>query len=225
VICSLTLFGADCLAVVAATLMVTYGVGLAWRGLGVFARPSGLSVPLDLAVLCGAIIIYLGMGVLQRANSVVDVPITLAVGSVGGNPGALGWICRTLGFLLLGGLIAIGPVLVLKPSLLNAVDTVVGATLSKDQTGSYDERSAADAPALNTVGQTYGLGVGWGSYRSSSLLPGLLANAGVFGVATSRELFERLQREQPGIYPPGQIRTLSLPDEFSPKVPVENSPL
>ncbi|MBV8895946.1 MAG: hypothetical protein JO051_05510 [Acidobacteriaceae bacterium] len=25
---------------------------------------------------------------------------------------------------------------------------------------------------------------------------------------TSRELFERLQREQPGIYPPGQIRTL-----------------
>jgi hypothetical protein len=35
---------------------------------------------------------------------------------------------------------------------------------------------------MATVGKTYGLGVGWGSFRSSSFIPGLLANSGVFGV-------------------------------------------
>jgi Undecaprenyl-phosphate galactose phosphotransferase WbaP len=61
VICSLTLFGADCLAMIAATFMATYGVGLAWRGLGVFARPGGLPAAHNLAALFVAIIVYLGM--------------------------------------------------------------------------------------------------------------------------------------------------------------------
>jgi hypothetical protein len=147
---------------------------------------------------------------------VVGVPITLAVGSRGGDPGALGRIGRTLGFLLLGGLIAIGPALVLKPSLLNAVNTVVETTLSKGESDSYNERFAADAAAVATVSQTYGLGVGWGSYRSSSLMPGLLANGGVFGVATVLWLVVRVVRlgrrgrhASPGH--PGQI----LVDGFS----------
>jgi Undecaprenyl-phosphate galactose phosphotransferase WbaP len=46
---------------VSATLLATYGVGLAWRGLSVFALPGGLSAPTDLAALFVAIIVYLGM--------------------------------------------------------------------------------------------------------------------------------------------------------------------
>ena len=147
---------------------------------------------------------------------VVGLPITLAIGSIGGDSGALGRIGKTLGFLLLGGAIVIGPVLVLKPSLLESVNTVVQATLTKGDSNSYNERSAADAAAVGTVSQTYGLGVGWGSYRSSSLLPGVLANAGVFGVAMMLWLLvkvvllgKRGRRASPGH--PGQI----LVDGFS----------
>jgi len=63
------------------------------------------------------------------------------------------------------------------------VHEVVVSTLSKGDSQSYEERSGLDAAAVATVGQTDGLGVGWGSFRASSLIPGLLANAGVFGVA------------------------------------------
>jgi hypothetical protein len=70
----------------------------------------------------------------------------------------------------------------MKPTLLDAVSSVVDSTLNKGDSDSYTDRTATDSAALDTVSMTYGLGVGWGSFRSSSLVPGLLANAGVFGV-------------------------------------------
>ncbi len=54
--------------------------------------------------------------------------------------------------------------------------------MSKGSSQSYAERSGLDAAAVATLGPTDGLGVGWGSFRASSLIPGLLANAGVFGL-------------------------------------------
>lgn len=147
---------------------------------------------------------------------VVGLPAVLAIASIGGDPRALGRIGRTFGLMLVGAVIALGPVLILKPSLMDSVATVVEATMGKGDSESFTERSAADAAAMDTVGQTYGLGVGWGSYRSSSLIPGLLANAGVFGVAMVLWLISRLVRlgssgraASPGH--PGQI----LVDGFS----------
>lgn len=113
----------------------------------------------------------------------LGIPITLTLASVGGDAQALGRIGRTLGLLVLVGAITVGPVLILRPSLLDAIGTVVEATLNKGDSSSFDDRTAADAGALAAARDSYGLGVGWGSYRSSSLVPGLLANSGVFGVA------------------------------------------
>jgi hypothetical protein len=114
---------------------------------------------------------------------VVGVPAVLGMASVGGDRGAIGRIGKTLGYLLLGGAIVILPMFVLKPGLMDAVDTVVEATLNKGDSDSFADRTSADTDALDAMNQTYGLGVGWGSYRSSSLIPGLLANSGVFGLA------------------------------------------
>ncbi len=68
------------------------------------------------------------------------------------------------------------------PRLNSNAATVVVATLNKQGTNSYNGRTKDDLDSLQAVVDTYGLGVGWGSDRSSSLIPGLLAGVGVPGV-------------------------------------------
>ncbi len=68
------------------------------------------------------------------------------------------------------------------PETMNAIDQIVADTMDKSGSSSYQERTAADLDSLSLVLPTYGLGVGWGSNRSSSLIPGLLANIGFWGV-------------------------------------------
>lgn len=68
------------------------------------------------------------------------------------------------------------------PKIASTVQTVLNATLNKTQSTSYRERSTADFDSLQELYATYGLGVGWGSNRSSSLLPGLFAAIGLWGV-------------------------------------------
>lgn len=101
----------------------------------------------------------------------IGLPLVLVKASVGGDPRALGRIGKTAGVLLLGGLVMFGPIFVLKPELIDSVSIIVDATLNKTGSDSYDDRTATDIGALATVGESYGLGVGWGSYRSSSLTP------------------------------------------------------
>jgi hypothetical protein len=54
-------------------------------------------------------------------------------------------------------------------------------TVSKGESGSFINRTAADLYSLQLLLQTHGLGVGLGSNRSSSLLATLLSNVGVAG--------------------------------------------
>ncbi|NHN87577.1 hypothetical protein [Acetobacter conturbans] len=68
------------------------------------------------------------------------------------------------------------------PSVVTAAQTVAESTADKKQSASYKERSQADADAMTVFRETYGLGAGWGSNRSSSLAAGLLASVGVIGV-------------------------------------------
>ncbi len=122
------------------------------------------------------------------------LPLVLAMALVGGSPGALARIGKTLAFLLVGGILVIAPAFVLKPALIDSVNTVVDATLSKGESSSFDERSQTDSDAVEATIATYGLGVGWGSFRSSSLIPGVAANAGVFGLVMLGWLIIRVYR-------------------------------
>ena len=75
------------------------------------------------------------------------------------------------------------PLVILRPGYLDVAGSIVSATLAKGNSASYLDRTALDAAALATIGPTGGLGVGWGGFRASSLLPGLLANGGIPALA------------------------------------------
>ena len=216
--------------------IVEQGIGTVPRIQGPFSEPAALAAYMSGVVVCSLwlsvrgyrimrpnLLLALGISTTLLSTSttgilslVIGLPIVLGIASIGGDPAAIGRIGKTSGLLLLGGIIIVGPIFILKPTLLEAVSTVVEATLSKGQSDSYNDRTAADLGALDTVGQTYGLGVGFGSYRSSSLIPGLLANTGIFGVAIVLWLFFRVvglglrgRKAAPGH--PGQV----LVDGFS----------
>ncbi len=140
----------------------------------------------------------------------VGLPMILAVATAQSDKRALGRLGKTAGILMLGGLIVLTPAVIMKPQLVSAVTTVVDSTLNKGESDSFSDRTATDWAALDTVGATYGLGVGWGSFRSSSLIPGLLANAGIFGVVAVLWLAVRVtqlsRRRGPGAHGyPGQL--------------------
>ena len=93
----------------------------------------------------------------------------------------LAWVsgAAIAGMLVIGIVFTIGPALF--PNMNRAVQEIAQSTLEKQHSQSYDDRTQTDLDSLGIIFPTWGLGVGWGSNRSSSLLPGLLANLGVFG--------------------------------------------
>jgi energy-coupling factor transporter transmembrane protein EcfT len=84
--------------------------------------------------------------------------------------------------VLIGGLIVFATS-VISPKTINDLQNVVDATLNKQDSASYNERTTADADSLTAFEDSFGLGAGWGSNRSSSLVPGILASLGIPGVA------------------------------------------
>ncbi|MBU6448393.1 MAG: hypothetical protein KGQ26_02090 [Rhodospirillales bacterium] len=87
---------------------------------------------------------------------------------------------------LLLGLVAAAVILFLiytaAPGIFKELGLVLDGTIDKTQSSSYQARSTLDVDSLRELANTYGLGVGWGSNRSSSLLPGLCAAIGLWGV-------------------------------------------
>jgi hypothetical protein len=69
------------------------------------------------------------------------------------------------------------------PGFAHHAVNIFNATVSKQQSSSYMDRTSTDLDSLKASAASYGLGVGWGSNRSSSLFPGLAASVGVWGVA------------------------------------------
>jgi hypothetical protein len=68
------------------------------------------------------------------------------------------------------------------PQFAASMQEVLTETLNKGQGNSYDDRTSLDRDCLGILFPSAFLGAGWGSARSSSLVPGLLANLGVIGV-------------------------------------------
>jgi hypothetical protein len=104
--------------------------------------------------------------------------------------------------LLLVGLLTVASA-AFAPAIISSAEEVFTATLTKQDSASYEGRTSADTDSLMTGVDTYGLGAGWGSNRSSSLLPGLFASVGVPGLLGlgwfGFDLFKRVRwaRRQP----------------------------
>ena len=79
--------------------------------------------------------------------------------------------------------ITIATVPAVAPGVAQKAVSIVDATLTKQQSASYQDRTSTDVDSLKAAAASYGLGVGWGSNRSSSLFPGLAASIGVWGLA------------------------------------------
>lgn len=84
------------------------------------------------------------------------------------------------GVLLVLGVLAAAS---LDSSFAKSVDEVVSQTLSKGKASSYEDRTSLDSDCIALLWPTAGLGAGYGSVRSSSLVPGLIANIGIPGIA------------------------------------------
>jgi hypothetical protein len=177
-------------------------IGTVPRIQGTFSEPAGLAFYLSGLCFCCLwltahghrlmrVNVLLALAILAMLLSTsttglttlaVGFPLILAFTAARADRTALARLAKTVGALMLTALIVLGPVFIMKPSLLNSVSDVVAATLTKSDSDSFSERTGIDTAALNSVETTYGLGVGWGGFRTSSLVPGLLANAGVFGI-------------------------------------------
>jgi hypothetical protein len=72
--------------------------------------------------------------------------------------------------------------------------TLLTLTVSKGDSGSFINRTASDLFALQLLSRTYGIGVGLGSNRASSLVTSLLSNVGVLGFALFAMFYFRLLR-------------------------------
>ena len=216
--------------------IVSQSLGSVPRMQGTFSEPAALSVYMSGVALCclwlsvrgyrmmwpnvllalsiaSALLSTSATGIVTLA---VGLPAVLALASVGGDPGALKRVGKTVGTLLLSGALILTPIFILKPSLMEAVATVVNSTLTKTDSESYVERQEADQAAYNAALATYGLGVGWGSTRSSSLIPGILANGGIFSLvmlvllgfrvrAIARKVRAKSQRQLSRAYPGGWL--------------------
>jgi hypothetical protein len=71
---------------------------------------------------------------------------------------------------------------VIAPGVAHSASVIFNATVDKQHSSSYADRTSADHDSLREMFESDGLGVGWGSNRSSSLLPGLAASVGIFGI-------------------------------------------
>lgn len=70
----------------------------------------------------------------------------------------------------------------------------------KQGTGSFVHRTTMDLLSYRLLGETYGLGVGLGSYRPSSLLAALLGDVGIVGAITAIALWVRMAKGVPNKY-------------------------
>ena len=177
-------------------------IGSVPRIQGTFSEPAGLAFYLSGLVFCCLwlkaqgyqvmrINLLLSLAILAMLCSTsttglltlaLGVPLLTVLSALRKDRAATKRLIRTIIGILVVGCVTIGPAFILKPSLRTDLHQVYIATISKTHSNSYDQRSGLDAGAMAAMIHTGGLGVGWGSYRASSLVPDILANGGIFGL-------------------------------------------
>jgi len=79
-------------------------------------------------------------------------------------------------------------------------EVLTNVTVSKGESGSFINRTASDLYSLQLLLQTYGIGVGLGSNRTSSFLSTILSNVGVAGTLAYGVFYFKLLANLPKEY-------------------------
>ncbi|ATR19576.1 MAG: hypothetical protein DI601_19865 [Azospirillum brasilense] len=161
--------------------LAVYMSGVAFCSLWLCVRGHRVMWP-QVSLITSTLTILLSTSTTGIVTVVAGMPLTLCYAAVTGGGEGLQRTTRTLATLVVGSLLLLTPLLILKPEIIDAVDKIAEITMSKQDGESYAERTSWDLDAVQATVSTFGLGVGWGSFRSSSLIPGLLANGGVPGL-------------------------------------------
>jgi O-Antigen ligase len=178
-------------------------IGTLVRLNGPFSEPSALA-----GYLCGAVsaaawvvfhgdkeilprvLLVLGLGVILLSTSTTGYVALVILGMVllfytfiSASPAMRKRVTAGLVAALAITAVCVVTVPTVAPGVAKEAETVIYGTLNKKQSSSYSDRTAADRDSMHEMEQSYGLGVGWGSNRSSSLGPGLCASVGIWGIA------------------------------------------
>jgi len=170
-----------------------YLVGVAFACAGLCLRGRTVMRANILLVLV-LVAIFLSTSTTGIATVAIGLPAMLGMAALRGRRLELRRLMRTLAVPLVAGVLAVTALLVLRPELLQQIGDVVATTLEKGESASFAERSAMNAAAWDGFVASGGLGIGWGSTRASSMVPGLLAGAGLVGVVAVLLVALRLRR-------------------------------
>ncbi|MBR0659903.1 hypothetical protein [Neoroseomonas oryzicola] len=161
-----------------------YLAGLAFACMGLCLRGHRVMRP-DLLLVMACFATFLSTSTTGIAALVVGLPAQLAFAAAAGRGMAVRRMIRVLAVPGTIALLLAAGLLVMRPELLDVVAEVIDTTIEKRESDSFTERSLMNTVAWNAFLSSGGLGVGWGSTRASSILPGLLAGAGLVGAVTT----------------------------------------
>ncbi|MES2712670.1 MAG: hypothetical protein V4653_13895, partial [Pseudomonadota bacterium] len=181
--------------------IVSQSLGMVPRIQGPFAEPAALAFYLSgLAFCCLSLclkghatmqpqlLLMLTIACMLMSTSTtgivilaVGLPLVLLTGS--GDRRARQRLQRTIVSMVLAGGVVLVPLVLAMPTLIDAASVVIESTLEKGDSSSFEDRMESDRLAVDAMIQSWGLGVGWGSTRSSSFIPGILGNSGLVGLS------------------------------------------
>jgi hypothetical protein len=185
------------------------------RNPGTFSEPSGVGA--FLALYCvgflaeylagkgrnvNMIASLLATGLVAASGSLVTIGIFVLVLLVRYFPLRLPWflnVQRTKRLLWIT-FVLVAPLTIALVSSSGYRETLTAYTVSKGDSLSFVDRTAADLYALQLLRQTHWIGVGLGSNRASSLIATLASNMGIVGLLAFGVYYFRLFYNLPGEY-------------------------
>jgi hypothetical protein len=148
------------------------------------------------------ILSLVAIGLIASSGALFALAICLLAFGVFHSPFRYPWYIKTrrarriawITFLLVTPVVL---ALVVSPSYR---DALIGLTVSKGDSGSFVNRTASDLYGIELFVRTYGLGLGLGSNRASSLLTTLLSCVGLLGTLAFGVFYFRLFTNLPKEY-------------------------
>lgn len=141
-------------------------------------------------------VLLIALGLVASSGSLLTICICVPLLLIRFSPFRFPWYinvrkAKRVSWILLA---AVVPILLAVVLSAGYREILLSLTVSKGGSSSFINRTAADLYALQLLIRSYGIGVGLGSNRASSLLTTLLSNVGIVGVLSFLVFYFRLFR-------------------------------